>query len=228
MFTISDPTHYPVYLKDSVLNTNPNFDYGTFLDLADDMEKKAAQGKTAASFFTFTFIEIGSYVFVDAVNTEKMMMITVMGPGESCADPDKYVKSISGSALSEFGMPQRDSIIIKPDYPLLIALAGILVASTGIVMVLISYCLHKQWTIRKVKREGYRLKHVNINIAHDDPDTYGKAKSDFYKHKSRPDDESSGEEDDLDDINMDIYQDLVEAGKELLESYAFVRDGRKK
>jgi len=28
LFTISDPYHYPVYLKDSVMNSNPSFDYG--------------------------------------------------------------------------------------------------------------------------------------------------------------------------------------------------------
>jgi len=28
LFTISDPHHYPVYLKDSVMNSNPSFDYG--------------------------------------------------------------------------------------------------------------------------------------------------------------------------------------------------------
>jgi hypothetical protein len=35
VFTIRDPTHYPVYLKDSVMNSNPSFDYGAFLILAD-------------------------------------------------------------------------------------------------------------------------------------------------------------------------------------------------
>lgn len=39
LFTIADPYHYPVYLRDSVLNTNPDFDYGAFLDLADEMGK---------------------------------------------------------------------------------------------------------------------------------------------------------------------------------------------
>ena len=46
-------------------------------------------------------------------------------------------------------------------------------------------------------------------------------------HKSRPDDESSGEEDDLDGINMDIYQDLVDAGRQFLEVYEGVRNSRK-
>jgi len=34
MFTISDYNHYPVYVKDSILNSNANFDYGPFIDLA--------------------------------------------------------------------------------------------------------------------------------------------------------------------------------------------------
>jgi hypothetical protein len=33
VFTITDPTHYPVYLKDSVMNSNPSFDFGAFLVL---------------------------------------------------------------------------------------------------------------------------------------------------------------------------------------------------
>jgi hypothetical protein len=28
LFSIRDPRHYPVYLKDSVMNSNPGFDYG--------------------------------------------------------------------------------------------------------------------------------------------------------------------------------------------------------
>jgi len=28
MFSIPTPYHYPVYMRDSVLNNNPSFDYG--------------------------------------------------------------------------------------------------------------------------------------------------------------------------------------------------------
>jgi hypothetical protein len=130
-------------MRDSTLNTNENFDYGAFLDLKDELDKKKAKGSTAASLFSFTFTEVGSYIFTDAASKEKMMMVSVVGPGESCSNPDQYVKMISTDTLSEFGMPQSDSIIIKPDYPLLISLGLILIFSTAIVMTLIAYCLHK-------------------------------------------------------------------------------------
>jgi len=63
LFTIPDPEHYPVYMKDSVMNNNLNFDYGSFIDLATEMKRKQAQGLTTASMFSFTFTETGKYVF---------------------------------------------------------------------------------------------------------------------------------------------------------------------
>jgi len=227
LFSISDPDHYPVYLRDSVMNTNPDFDYGAFLDLAAEMKKKKALGSTAPTLFTFTFLSEGAYVFADNADSGKMMLVTVKGPGEACADPDRYVQSISASSLSQFGVPQRQDIIIGPDYPLLVSLGCILVLTTGAVMVLVAYCLHKQWTIQKAKRRGYRALHVDFDISHDNPKAYSEEASDFAKHKSRPDEESSGEEDDVDNINMDIYQDLVEAGQRFLQVYEGVRDQRK-
>lgn len=69
VFTITDPLHYPVYLKDSVMNSNANFDYGAFLILADQMNTKAANNVTTPSLFTFTFQSAGSYVFADSSNS---------------------------------------------------------------------------------------------------------------------------------------------------------------
>jgi len=56
LFTISDPRHYPTYLKDSVLNTNDNFDYGGFLKLASEMKGKSTSN-SSPSLFAFTFAE---------------------------------------------------------------------------------------------------------------------------------------------------------------------------
>lgn len=41
MFEIADPAKYPVYMKDSVMNSNKNFDYGSFEELKIEMKLKS-------------------------------------------------------------------------------------------------------------------------------------------------------------------------------------------
>jgi len=82
LFTITDPYHYPVYLKDSVMNSNEEFDYGSFLTLASSMQNKQASGVSSTTYFAFTFEEAGSYVFVDAEDSEQIMIVIVVGAGQ--------------------------------------------------------------------------------------------------------------------------------------------------
>jgi hypothetical protein len=69
MFQIDDPKHYPVYMRQSVMNTNLDFDFGAFLNLAVEMERKAAESDETPSLFSFTFVEGGTYVFHDVTST---------------------------------------------------------------------------------------------------------------------------------------------------------------
>ena len=55
-FTITDE-HYPIYDINSLLNTNPNFDYSAFNKLPDI----AASLDGATYLFVFTFLEAGIY-----------------------------------------------------------------------------------------------------------------------------------------------------------------------
>ena len=55
-------SHYPVYKKDHLFSTNPNFDYGPFLDLQDLIVNTDAN----ISSFAFVFSESGNFVFEDA------------------------------------------------------------------------------------------------------------------------------------------------------------------
>ena len=63
IFSIPTPYHYPVYMRDSVLNNNPSFDYGQFLQLEKNMKRKQALGDLSPTIFSFTFNDAGSYVF---------------------------------------------------------------------------------------------------------------------------------------------------------------------
>lgn len=77
VFTIDDYNHYPVYVKDSILNSNTNFDYGPFVDLATKILAKQANGETGSVMFAFTFKESGNYVFKDKTNTENYFFVVV-------------------------------------------------------------------------------------------------------------------------------------------------------
>lgn len=55
------------------------------------MERKDEQGLNTGSVFTFTFNEAGNYVFADASDENQLLVISVKGAGESCADPDRYL-----------------------------------------------------------------------------------------------------------------------------------------
>ena len=68
LFSIRDPRRYPIYLKDSVMNSNPSFDYGQFLILADQMKTKLSYNDTKPSLFAFTFTQQGGYVFTDSAD----------------------------------------------------------------------------------------------------------------------------------------------------------------
>jgi len=75
IFSIPDNTHFPVYMKNSVLNTNPTFDYGAFNVLEEEMLRKKAQGDNAPSVFAYTFTKQGSYIFNDSANSQKILVI---------------------------------------------------------------------------------------------------------------------------------------------------------
>ena len=155
------------------------------------------------------------------------MVITVVDLGESCANPDKYLQAISAGTMSQNGVPMDENIIIKLDWPLLGALFCTLIGFITVIMSLITYCLHQQWRISKIKRSGYRLDNADLDIKHSSKEMYDEKSSDFERLPSNCPDSSSGEEDDVDDINMDIYQDLVEAGKKFLDTYNDAADARR-
>lgn len=56
---------FPVYLKDSVLNSNKAFDYGEF----ETLKTQLVNSKLDMSSFFFTFEEKGSYLFGDYSDT---------------------------------------------------------------------------------------------------------------------------------------------------------------
>jgi len=215
MFNIENPQAYPKYQKNSVMNTNLKFDYGAFKDLQTEMERKQSQGDTSGSIFTFTFTVAGNYVFEMSNDPSQLLIVTVKGAGENCADPDRYLQVMSGETLARFGVSQRNDIILKPNYPLIISMAAIGIFGTGFTMLMVYYCMHKGWNIKDMKVNSYRDKQMSVNIHHENERVFIN-NNDFVKHKAENFDH---EEEELDNCNLDIQQDLVDAGKKYLHKY---------
>jgi len=120
--------HYPVYVKDSLLNSNPDFDYGQFRELASAMK-----AGTDIKVFGFTFTEAGTYVFADSSNTDLQMIVTIMREHEQCPSASQIIPSTTSAATS-LGVVRNSDIILAPDWPLII---GLLMALLALVCALI-------------------------------------------------------------------------------------------
>ena len=73
------------------MNSNPEFDFGAFINLGEEQKRKIEQGSNTPSLFTFSFNTAGTYVFNTASSASQLMIIIVKGAGEVCADPDRFL-----------------------------------------------------------------------------------------------------------------------------------------
>ena len=87
LFSITDG-RYPVYLKDAILNSNQDFDYGKFLQAGKLAESKLSDGEEL-KVFSYVFEEQGVYVFGDSeienVSDQKITIISVVLKDQKCS-----------------------------------------------------------------------------------------------------------------------------------------------
>lgn len=77
--------HFPVYLKDSLFNSNPDFDYGPFRQLAEFMD----DGVNLKNF-VYVFQDAGTYVFGDNADNSLITVVSVMEPTARVRSPSSY------------------------------------------------------------------------------------------------------------------------------------------
>jgi hypothetical protein len=131
--------HYPVYQKDSLLNTNDAFDFGAFELLADRLREE----DSAPSSFLFLFAEPGIYVFRDAGNAARETVVAVMGAGGACPASVMY-EAQSYASLLQVGAHQK-AVSLSPDWTLFLAsCVGFLVVIL-LTAVTVSHIYNKNW-----------------------------------------------------------------------------------
>ena len=161
VFSINGTEHYPVYVKDSLINTNPNFDYGAFKEL-----KRILDAETSTiSTFAFTFTQKGIYDFVDNVDPSKHMVVSVMGDGEQCPDSNIPLRTRTKSSLLTFGTQSNESIIKDPDWIfILTTILWMALLMTGMVG-LIYFFHHQAWKQKTRAKQSYRVSNMHLDIA---------------------------------------------------------------
>ena len=112
-FTVhSEKLQYPRYFKDSILNTNQDFDYGPFTELE---EMIIAQNITVDSF-SYIFRDRGIYVFENA-GSGAITIIGVVAESMHCSNSINGigVSMTTKEALAEIGIKSYDKEI-KPNW----------------------------------------------------------------------------------------------------------------
>lgn len=107
-----NPPQYPRYFKDSILNTNQNFDYGPFEELADLI---LVQNKTVQSF-SFVFKEKGIYVFENAASGT-VTVIGVVAESQTCSNVVNGIGAamVTPESLAAIGIEPQDKQV-NPDW----------------------------------------------------------------------------------------------------------------
>lgn len=146
-----------MYNKDNLLNTNPTFDYSAFRQLMTD-SASSVNMKT----FIFTFNEAGTYVLSMSSAPAKITIITVVPKFSSCSTPSPFVEFTAANLIS-MGVKSNGSIVLSPDWSLVI---GLIVGAFVLVFIIVGvlyYLRTKAWPTHANIYSKYRSDH-NKNI----------------------------------------------------------------
>ncbi|CAG9336329.1 unnamed protein product [Blepharisma stoltei] len=162
VFSIPNAQNYPIYVKDSLLNTNDGFDYGAFQELKRMIENPLNN----ITSFAFTFTEQGVYDFKDAADDSKHIIISVMGQGQQCLDPDIPIRPRFKSSMLTMGTQTKTNIIQDPNWPFIIGTACWLVGLVVLLILGIYFFHNKAWKyVTKERKRAYRDKQNELDIA---------------------------------------------------------------
>ncbi|CAE7220741.1 unnamed protein product, partial [Symbiodinium sp. KB8] len=110
-------SNYPVYLKDSLLNTNPSFDYGRFRRLSTAMKSTAN-----VTSFGYSFTEPGTYVFGNAGNPSHKLIVTVMESGSTCPT-EGPIEPMRVERVNQVGARRNDDVFLEINRSMALAIS---------------------------------------------------------------------------------------------------------
>lgn len=136
---------YPVYVKDSMLNSNPAFDYGSFRNLASLMRVPSLAA--SVNFFAHTFLQIGVFVFATSINVEDIMLVRVVDVGQECPSQLNGAVFVPTTAENMVALGVKESVEaqLEPNWSLLAALMAGLFLTMAVVVSALYFFRRLAW-----------------------------------------------------------------------------------
>ncbi|XP_029302540.1 uncharacterized protein LOC115017936 [Cottoperca gobio] len=122
-------SHFPVYQKDHLFNSNPSWDFGAFRRLQILMKQTSFN----STRFAHVFSETGKYVFVDSAVPEWSMVVVVSEEGTECDPRASVFQPMTPAQLVKYGIVKQHRLNLLPDWGVI---AGILSLLLVVVVVL--------------------------------------------------------------------------------------------
>jgi len=211
MWDVSHPSrkHYPVYMKDALLNTVPDFDYGPFRQLDGLMRSNLTM-----TTFMYTFKNPGVFVFHDYSSTSNVMIVRVMDSTESCPSTATF-KPITSTNLVTLGIKRRDGMLLAPDWLLVVLLLLAFLIFIGILIVGIHYFRTRTWKGSKAGKAAFRKM---LPLSDIESKGIGFAQRQLYTSKQKSDNDAIMEDDpnivDLEGFSVKLFYDKLQEHKD--------------
>ncbi|KAM4567238.1 uncharacterized protein PAE49_010636 isoform 2-T2 [Odontesthes bonariensis] len=115
-------SHFPVYQKDHLFNSNPSWDFGAFRHLQILM----SQTNVNSTRFAHVFSETGKYVFVDSVVPEWSLVVVVSEEGTECDPRAAVFQPMTPAHLVKYGIVKQHQLNLLPDWRVITGILSLL------------------------------------------------------------------------------------------------------
>ncbi|XP_063130960.1 uncharacterized protein LOC102554611 isoform X4 [Rattus norvegicus] len=115
-------SHYPVYQRQHLLNSNSHWDFGAFRRLGHLVRET----NLSLSRFAHQFLDPGTYVLQDNGQPENIAVVLVKGEGAACGAGLSPVQPSSPYQLGRLGVLRHRELTLGPDWTMI---TGVLLAA---------------------------------------------------------------------------------------------------
>ncbi|KAM8904697.1 uncharacterized protein AB9W97_008232 isoform 6-T6 [Spinachia spinachia] len=117
-------SHFPVYQKDHLFNSNPSWDFGAFRRLQILMQ----QTNLNSTKFAHVFSAAGKYVLVDSAVPEWSVVVVVSDQGTVCDPRASVFQPMTPAQLVKYGVIKQHRLNLLPDWGVIAGILGLLLA----------------------------------------------------------------------------------------------------